>query len=73
MNLLMTMAAATPSLSELLIGFLVLVVVLLIIAGLIWVIETYIMKQQIPGPVKLVIGIVLIILVIIWGLRQFNV
>lgn len=64
-----TMILAIPPLQELLIGFLVLIVVLAVIGGLIWAIETWIMKQPLPGPIKLVIGIILIILVIIWGIK----
>ena len=71
MNLI-TLAAATPDLGQLLISFLVLVAVIIVIGGLIWAIETYVMKQPLPGPVRLVIGIILIILAIIWGVRLFG-
>jgi hypothetical protein len=64
--------AATPDLSTLLITFLVLIVVIAVIGGLIWAIETYIMKQALPGPIKLIIGLVLIVLVIIWGIKTFG-
>jgi hypothetical protein len=70
MNILMI--AATPPLTELLIGFLILIVVIAIIGGLIWAIETWIMKQALPLPVKLIIGLVLIVLVIIWGIKMFG-
>ena len=66
------MAAGTGNLQEILIAFLVLIVVIAVIGGLIWAIETYIMKQAIPGPIKLVIGLVLIVLVIIWGIKMFG-
>lgn len=69
MNLLL---AATPELSSILISFLVLIVVIAVIGGLIWAIETYVMKQALPGPIKLIIGLVLIILVIIWGIKLFG-
>jgi hypothetical protein len=64
--------AVNPNVETLLISFLVLIVVIAVIGGLIWAIETYIMKQALPGPVKLIIGLVLIILVIIWGIRMFG-
>lgn len=70
MNLLIL--AATPDLGQLLVTFLILIAVIIVIGGLIWAIETYIMKQALPNPVKLVIGIILIILVIIWGVRLFG-
>jgi hypothetical protein len=69
MNLLIL--AAAPPLKELLIGFLVILVVLAIIAGLIYAIETWVMHQALPGPVKLVIGLVLIVLVLIWAINNF--
>lgn len=71
MNTLL-LAAAAPELSSILIAFLVLLVVIIVIAGLIYAIETWIMKQAMPTPVRLVIGLVLIILVIIWGIRMFG-
>jgi hypothetical protein len=65
-------AAASPDLKSILISFLVLVVIIAVIGGLIWAIETYIMKQALPNPIKLIIGLVLIILVIIWGVNMFG-
>lgn len=70
MNLILL--AATPDLSNILISFLVLIVVIAVIGGLIWAIETWIIKAPIPTPVKLVIGLVLIILVVIWGIKIFG-
>ena len=68
MNTLILTAMSMPSgVGGLLIQFLVIVVVLLIVAGLIYVVETYIMKQALPNMVRLVIGLVLIILIIIWA------
>lgn len=66
------MIAATPPLTEILIGFLVLIVVIAVIGGLIYAIETWIIGGSIPTPVKLVIGLVLIILVVIWAIKQFG-
>jgi hypothetical protein len=66
------LAHSSPDLVTLLIGFLVLIVVIAVIGGLIWAIESYVMKQPLPGPIKLIIGLVLIVLVIIWGIKQFG-
>ena len=65
------MIASTPPLTEILIGFLVVLVVIAVIAGLIWAIENWIMGSPIPPMVKMVIGLILILLVIIWALKQF--
>ena len=66
---LMLLATSAGSLQEILISFLVLVVILAVIGGLIWCVEKWV--HPLPGPVKLVIAIVLVILVIIWGIRIF--
>ncbi len=71
MNLLML--AATPPLQEILIGFLVILVVIAVIAGLIYAIENWIMGGPMPAMIKMVIGLVLIVLVILWALKTFNV
>lgn len=68
----MLAAAGAGNLQEILIAFLVLIVVIAIIGGLIYMIETWIMKQPLPGVVKMVIGLVLIVLVIIWGIKMFG-
>jgi hypothetical protein len=68
-NLLTAVATTSPNLVHLLIGFLVLLVVLAIIAGLVWAVENWI--HPIPPPVKLVLAIILIILVIIWAMQNF--
>jgi hypothetical protein len=47
-------------------------VVIAVIGGLIWAIETWIIKSPLPAPVKLVIGLVLILLVVIWGIKLFG-
>lgn len=60
------------NLGALLIGFLVLIIVICIIGGLIWAIETYIIKAPIPMPIKLIIGLVLIVLVVIWGIKMMG-
>lgn len=71
LNSVILLLAAAPPLKELLIGFLVILVVLAIIAGLIYAIETWIMKSEIPAQIKLVIGLVLIVLVLIWAINNF--
>jgi hypothetical protein len=55
----------------LLTGFLILLIVLAIVGSLIWCIE-FLLKVQIPPPVKVIIAIVLIILTIIWGIKMFS-
>jgi hypothetical protein len=35
------------------------------------VVETYVIKQEIPALIKLLIGLVLVILIIIWALNHF--
>jgi hypothetical protein len=62
----------TGGLSGLLIGFLIIIVVLAIIAGLIYAIETWIIGSALPTPIKLVIGLVLIVLVIIWAIQHIG-
>jgi hypothetical protein len=57
---------AAANLQGLLIGFLILVIVLAIIAGLLWCIENWI--SPIPPPVKLVLAIIVLILVILWAI-----
>lgn len=62
-------AVASGGVVHLLISFLILLVVLAIIGGLIYAIETWV--HPIPPPVKLVIAIILVLLVIIWAVQQF--
>ena len=59
-------AVISPSLHGLLIGFLVLICILAVVAGLLWAIEHWI--HPIPPPVKLVIAIILVIAVLIWAI-----
>lgn len=70
MNLLLA-ASSTAGLPHLLVTFLVLLIVIVVIGGLIYAIETWIMKAPLPQGVRLVIGLILILLVIIWALAQF--
>jgi hypothetical protein len=75
MTTTLTLAALSLSgggLSGLLIGFLIIIVVIAIIAGLIYAIETWIIGSALPTPVKLVIGLVLIVLVIIWAIQHIG-
>lgn len=62
----MLTAMAAPNLVHLLIGFLILVIVIAVIAGLLWCIEQWI--SPIPNPVKLILAIIVLILVILWAL-----
>jgi L-asparagine transporter-like permease len=57
-------------LTGLLISFLILVIVLAIIGGLIYCIQTWI--SPLPQPVLMVIALILVILVIIWGIKMFG-
>jgi hypothetical protein len=68
------MTVAMPhGLVGLLIGFLIIVVAIAILAGLIYLVETYIMKQALPTIVRLVIGLVVLILIIIWVINAIGV
>ncbi len=58
-------------LKGLLIGLIIAVVVIFVVAGLIYLIETYINKGPLPTPVRLVIALVMVILVIIWAIGFF--
>jgi cobalamin biosynthesis protein CobD/CbiB len=73
MNLLtsttLVLAASSPDLKTLLVGFLVLIVVIAIIGGLMWAIEHFI--SPIPPPVKVIIAIVLVALLVIWAINMF--
>lgn len=72
MNTLAIALAAVPPIKSLLIGFLVIVIILAVIGGLIYCIEQWIIKGPLPTPVRLVIGLILIVLVIIWGIEAFG-
>jgi hypothetical protein len=52
----------------LLIQFIIILIVLAIVGGLIYAIETWIIKAPLPNMVKLVIGLILVLLVIIWAI-----
>lgn len=56
---------AMISVQALLIGFLVILLVLAVIAGLIWFLEKYI--HPIPDIVKVILVIALVILVVLWA------
>lgn len=72
MNIILTLAeiSVPGGLQGLLISFLILIIVLAIIGGLIWAIQNWI--SPLPQPVLLVIALILVILVIIWGIKQFG-
>ena len=61
---------AALNLHSLLIGFLILVIVIAVIAGLMWLIENYI--SPIPAPVKLVLAIIILIMIVLWALGGLN-
>lgn len=67
MNALLLTAPVMPhGLVGLLIGFLLVIVAIAIIAGLIYAVETWIIKGPLPQMVRMVIGLIVIVLVIIW-------
>lgn len=68
---LFLLAASSRNLPQILLSFLVLLLVLAVVGGLMWAIETWILKEALPKPVRVVIAIVLVILVVIWALTQF--
>lgn len=53
-------------LTGLLVGFLLVIVAIAIIAGLIYAVETWIIGGALPAMVRMVIGLVVIVLVILW-------
>lgn len=59
------------NLPHLLITFMVLLIVIVVIGGLIYAIEQWIMRAPLPAGVRLVIGLILILLVVIWAVSQF--
>jgi uncharacterized protein YacL len=69
---MIAIAVGGHGLVGILIAFLVMIVVLAVIAGLIWAIETWIIKAPLPAMIRLVIGLILILLVVIWALQQFG-
>jgi hypothetical protein len=73
MNTLIVAYALPHGLAGLLIGFLLVVIAIVVIAGLIYAVETYIIKASLPPMIRLVIGLVVIVLVIIWILNALGV
>lgn len=61
---LVLLAVGAPSVKALIIGFLLIALGILAIAGLMYLIETYI--SPIPTPVKLIIAIVILALIVLW-------
>ena len=72
MNTLLAFNLGGGDLVSLLVTFLVIIVVIAVIAGLIYAIETWVVGSAIPTPIKLVIGLVLIVLVIIWAIKAIG-
>jgi hypothetical protein len=74
MNQLLLTAVALPhGLVGLLIGFLIVIIAIVVLAGLIYAVETYIIKAPLPTMVRLVIGLVVIVLVLIWVINAIGV
>lgn len=63
-------AIATGGLVHLLIVFLVALIAIAVIAGLIYAIETWVIKSPLPNMVRLVIGLILIVIVVILVLQN---
>jgi hypothetical protein len=72
MSALALMLVISANIKGILISFLVLILILAVVAGLIWFIETYINKAPFPAPVRFVIALVVLVLVVIWALNQFS-
>ena len=66
------LVVGTHGLAGLLIQFLIIFIAILIIAGLIYAIETWIIKASLPQFVRLIIGLILIVILIIWALGIFG-
>lgn len=63
--------ATTTDLRGILIGFLILVAVIAVVAGVLWCIENWI--HPMPPMVKLVLAILVLIGVVIWALNAMGV
>lgn len=72
MTALLIAAAGTGGLVHILIMFLVALIAIAVIAGLIYAIETWIIKAPLPTMVRLVIGLILIVIVIILILNNMG-
>lgn len=70
---ILTLTAGGGGLVHLLILFLVALVAILVLAGLIWAIENWIIGGPLPNPVRLVIGLILILVLIIIFLNAMGV
>ncbi len=66
-----TFILAASNLHGILIGFLIIVIVLACLIGLLWIIEKYI--SPVPGIVKLILAVVILILCIIWAAGQMGI
>jgi hypothetical protein len=70
-NPLLIAAINTSGLKGLLITFLIAVIIIFVVAGLIYLIETYINKAPLPTPVRLVIALIMVVCVILWAISNF--
>jgi hypothetical protein len=71
--MLIATVAMPHGLVGLLIGFLVIVIAIAILAGLIYMVETYILKQALPTVVRLIIGLIVLVVIIIWVINAIGV
>jgi len=63
-------ALLSGGVSALLIQFIVLLIVLAIVAGLIWAIESWV--HPVPAQAKLVLALILVLLVVLWAISAFT-
>ena len=65
-------ALATGGLVHILIIFLIALIAIIVLGGLIYAIETWVIKAPLPQAVRLVIGLILIVIVVIYILNSMG-
>lgn len=70
--ILTAISFSSGGLAHILIMFLVALIAILILAGLIWAVENWIIGGPLPNPVRMVLGLILIIILIILVLNNFG-
>jgi hypothetical protein len=63
---ILTAMALPHGLVGLLIGFLVIIIGIAVLAGLMYLVEEYIIKAPLPNLVRLIIGLVVLVILLIW-------
>jgi hypothetical protein len=64
--------AATPPIKSIIISFIMIIIGLAVIAGLIYAVETWIIRSALPPMVRMVIGLILILLIVLWAFQFFG-